>query len=165
MGKTVMDKRIEATPVRTGTPYSAPHWTDEELLDHLYGIAPEDEAKRQHLTECESCLRREDDWQALRAQVMNTPEVSESFLAGQREKIYQRIEREVSARWLAPLAPAFATIAVVLLAIFLYRPTPQPIQQEVAVSDSQFFSEVYEDVYRTEPKGIDTIYGLFEEAQ
>jgi anti-sigma factor RsiW len=143
----------------------ASHWSDEELLDYLYGIEPEDKAKLSHLAQCTECLRRAEEWHATRSQVTAAPDIQESFLAAQRAAVYRRLERNRGARWFMPLAPAAATMALMLLAIFLHQPAPAPPTKEVAITDSQFFSEVYEDVYGSEPKGLDTIHGLFEETQ
>jgi anti-sigma factor RsiW len=144
---------------------AAPHWTDEELLDHLYGLDPEDSERLRHLAQCEDCLHRAEQWHATRRQVTAAPEISGSFLAAQRAEIYRRIEERRPRSWFAPLAPAIATLALLVIAIFLYQPAPTPAPREVAITDSEFFSQVYDDVYRTEPKGLDTIHGLFEESQ
>ena len=48
------------------------HWTDQDLINHVYGVGPEDE----HLQACSECRAR---WMAIserRTLVLEAPEIS-----------------------------------------------------------------------------------------
>ena len=134
------------------------HWSDEELVDRLYGLAPEDG----HVEECGSCGGR---WQALlarRQEVLRTPAVPAAMLARQRGKIEARVKRHAAGFWTVPLAPALAALCVAIVGIFLSRPAPAP-QPMVAAEDIEFYNEIYSLVDSMVPSAAEPIYGLFEE--
>ncbi len=109
------------------------HPADDELLDGLYGVRPENE----HPRTCPECARRLRDLAAVRAEVVRPPEVTSDFLAAQRRSIYRRMESPLGA-W-HPLRWAFllATLLALALGLTLYR-----AERAHPSRDDQFFSEV-----------------------
>jgi hypothetical protein len=69
------------------------HWTDEELVNSLYGVGPESN----HLEGCADCQARLADMRANRTSLEIAEDISFDFLAAQRRAIYQRLEQPV--RW------------------------------------------------------------------
>lgn len=136
------------------------HWSDDEMIARLYEVGPEG----LHLQECESCAQRWQRLAAARAQILRAPAVSEGFLAAQRRAIYGRLDRtpERSPGW--RLAPGLALAFMLLLAVLLVRPAPEP-ETSLASSDAQFFTEVYSVVQSTEPRAAGPLHGLFEVQQ
>lgn len=140
------------------------HWSDEDLINCLYGIGPEND----HLTECEDCRARWLQMQARRQEVVRPVEVSPALLGVQREAIRNRLTGRSGWRSGLRLVPAFAALAVVLLGVMLSRPAPEPptiarnFSQNQAESD-EFFTEVYSMVESPEPWATEAMYGLFEE--
>ena len=135
------------------------HWTDEDLLDRLYGIGRADT----HLDECGNCQAR---WQALmeaRRRVIEPPVVDEAFLAAQCREIYRRLDAgDGRARW--RWVPALAMAGVALLAVVVSRPVPAPAPS-LALNEPQFFAEVQDVASSYEPQSVVPILGLFEEKQ
>ena len=80
---------------------------DDALLDAVYGIAGNEADV--HLRGCADCARRLHEWQEKRASTVASIEIPGDFLAAQRRKIYERIERPSRKHWLwAPgLAAAY----------------------------------------------------------
>ena len=68
------------------------HWTDEQLIDHLYGVGPADG----HLDQCELCRDRLTALEVRRQQVSMAEPVSDDFLAAQRRAIYARLSEAAS---------------------------------------------------------------------
>jgi len=132
------------------------HWDDNELIERLYGLGPQDG----HLEECELCAGR---WRALlvtRGRVLQTAAASEELLAhapNLANPVFERPAR--SFRWLTYALAGVA--AVVLLAVLLYRPAPvrNPIPP---TSDAEFFAEVSLLAGSTEPAATEPIHALFE---
>jgi len=136
------------------------HWSDDELVSRLYEVGPEGA----HLKECEHCAQRWRRLLAAREQRLRAPEVSEEFLAEQRRAIYRRLDRAPARSPSWPLAPALALAVMLLLAVVLSRPAPEP-EASLASSDAQFFTEVYSVVQSTEPRAAGPLHGLFEVQQ
>lgn len=136
------------------------HWSDDELIGRLYGLGPAD----RHLEECQACRERWQQLCAVRERVVRAPQVSEQFLAGQRQAIYDRLERVGVSSWRLSFAPALGMLAVIVVALLLSRPAPGP-QPSLASSDAQFFTDVYSVVQSTEPYAVAPIHGLFEVEQ
>lgn len=132
------------------------HWSDDELIDELYGVGPGDG----HLGECEECQTRRQRLQAARERTLEPVAVSEEFLSRQRRAFHQRLEkRERAARWYRLAPAALATAAVVVLAVALYRPAPAPVAEP---NDAQLFAESYSMVASDEPEAVQWVHGLFE---
>jgi anti-sigma factor RsiW len=92
------------------------HWTDEQIIDYLYGIGPEDN----HLAICQECHARmaamQTRRQALEEMRGDTGDVSFSFLAAQRRKIYSRLEQPVPW-WSSRRALRWASGAAALVVV------------------------------------------------
>ncbi len=136
------------------------HYSDDELLDRMYGIR---ERADNHLDQCQECRGR---WSALgksRAAELNRlgTEPGEEILLKQRAAIFEKIEHRSRGQWLPGPIPAFATAAVCLVASFLYQPAPRPVE----ISDAQFFAEIYSVAESNEPRAAAPIQNLFQGEQ
>jgi hypothetical protein len=134
------------------------HLSDDALVDGLYGLADNEP----HLRECVICAQRFNEWQRKRESLADVPEVSSDFLAAQRRKIYERLERPESKRlrW----APALAMACLVAVGVLVYHPaTPPAPQPRGDVSDSQLFSDAYTMDQSLEPSAAAPIRALFED--
>jgi len=133
------------------------HWSDEDLINRLYGIGRGDS----HLEKCEECRAR---WLRVceRRGVMleKSPEVPPELLVAQREAVQRRVARG-GRGWSLPLTPALAALAVIVLALVLFRPVPAPAPT-LASNDGDFFTEIYSMVESPEPLAAEPINGLFE---
>lgn len=145
----------------------SPHWTENDMLDRLYGLDPAPELALSHFDACAECASR---WQALelrRAVVVAPPMPSAALdekLREQRHAVWARIEgSNRSLLWRA--APAAATACMLLAGIILQQPQPtEPVRQMAAtVSDEQFFTDIASLVNQDSPRATDPIRGLFAE--
>ncbi len=147
------------------------HWTDEQLIDYLYGLGQPDA----HMEACDSCRNRLTAMRARRTfldtQATNEADWSTEALAGQRRAIYAKIESR--AGWLPPAAFrrwAPAACALIMLsagfAAWENRATPpQPSQMErvrAEVSDEQLADQVSQIADRSEPNAAAPLEALFE---
>jgi len=133
------------------------HWTDEELIGRLYGLVEDDS----HLHECQECMERWRKVAAVRAVVLEAPAVSAGCLASQRREIFRRIEEPAHSAPSFGWAPVAASVALLFLVSLLFGPKPKP-EPSLAVSDTQFFSEVYSVAQSTEPMAFAPVRELFE---
>ena len=138
------------------------HLSEDALLDAVYGIAGND--AETHLRRCADCAHRLQEWHEKRAAAASV-EISDEFLAAQRRKIHERIERPSPSRWL--WAPGLAAACALTVGIFVYRPAPrqQPVNQHAEISDAQLFHDVYSMEQATEPAAAAPARALFEEQQ
>ncbi len=140
------------------------HWTDDHLLNHLYGISEADI----HLDTCSACEAR---LQAMalrmrKQQVLAGPEFTEQDLAAQRRNIYRRLDGPVPSRWEFPWKAVLATATVLLIGLELSAPKPKadPGNRLMASGgDSRFYTEIYASMESHEPRAASPIRGLFEE--
>lgn len=139
---------------------NSPHWTDLDLLNHLYGVGPQDG----HLGGCSLCRER---WLSL-AEARQTAlaaernEVPADLLVRQREAVMRRIGR----RQAVPLrfASALAGIAVLGAGLLFLVPGekhPSAADQSLA-ADAQLFSELSAAASRAEPRASEPMQALFE---
>ena len=142
------------------------HWTDDDLLHHLYGIRMADG----HLDACSACQARLRQIRLRKQQSTCAPEFTDQELAAQRRNIYRRLEGPDQARWSFPRSfpwmPAMATVALLLLGVMLSGPAPEAdVEKELMASggDSQFYTEIYASMGSAEPRAASPIRGLFEE--
>ena len=151
------------------------HWTDEQMIDHLYGIGPEDN----HLAGCEECTGRLSVMVANRSAVEETVSAGDGltsdFLAAQRRKIYARIDQRSkwsSGRSIWRWASAAAAITVVGggLAVLdqthsldLVRHVDQKAQVSSRISDTQLADEVSLLADSPEPQPTAPLQALFSE--
>ncbi len=133
------------------------HWTEDELLDRLYGLAGDgDEAA------CPACRTRWEELMRRRERLGEPPTLPAAFLAAQRRAIWERIEQRPRVwRWrLVPVLPVLLAAA-----FFLQPPAPQRYP-EVAIGpagyDQAWFEQVFREAARTEPLALSPARELFE---
>jgi predicted anti-sigma-YlaC factor YlaD len=126
-------------------PKMSGHWTNDQLVAHLYGVGPESD----HLAECSVCRSRLAAMQSHR-ELLEFParqqaEVSAEFLAAQRRQIYARIEQPMlwwsgvqMRRW----ASAAATLLVLSGGLVVYEEHHRQAAMKDSVSDAQLDAEV-----------------------
>ena len=142
------------------------HWTDEQLIEHLYGIGPDS----RHLEECDECRRR---WSAMIAarravepETMANEEVPSDFLAAQRRSIYARIDR--GQGWPSRLnAHRWAAVGAMLALLgggaALYEQSRQQQTTPNRVTDAQLAQEVSQIASDSEPLPTAPLEALFDE--
>jgi anti-sigma factor RsiW len=143
------------------------HWSEDALLNALYGLA--EEGAWAHLRECPACAKRWSEWQQKRASLAGNVEISDEFLAAQRRKIYERLERPPRKRLVWAWAPALVAACVLAVGVFLYHPAPQsgpaPAAPHTEISDAQLFGEFYSMEQTMEPSAAAPMHSLFAEPQ
>ena len=97
------------------------HLSEDALLDAVYGIAGN--AAEAHLRRCADCAQRLHEWHEKRAAAVESVEISSDFLAAQRKKIYERIERPSRKHWL--WAPGLAAACALAIGVFVYHPAAE----------------------------------------
>jgi hypothetical protein len=149
------------------------HWTDDQLIEYLYGVRAEDG----HLSFCRHCRERALAMQSRRQSVEEEfgaqDEISFDFLAAQRRRILARLGQTSpwwqvfhARRW----APAAAALFVLSAGLIVMKET-QPLgvgghaQQVVTpnVSDAQLAAEVSQLADDSEPSPTAPLQALFEE--
>jgi hypothetical protein len=140
---------------------SSEHWTDEQLVAHLYGVGPEDG----HLNDCAACRLRINDMQANRQSfeaLRGTDEdVTFELLARQRRAIYSGLRRKQSVFGMGRWASATAMVAVVAGAIIVIEERQQAEHRQI--SDAQLVEEVSQMAQDPTPTAVAPIEGLFQE--
>ena len=136
------------------------HWTDEELLDRLYGVGCEDN----HVEACAECGARWNDLLASRRMLQGEQEVSPSFLLRQRMAVMERIAPSNHSYFTWRTMTAAAGACAMAIGFVVFHPEqPKTVAVRAVASDSQFFSEIYSEVEQTEPRAVKPIRRLFEE--
>ncbi|MBK9167333.1 MAG: hypothetical protein IPM24_07685 [Bryobacterales bacterium] len=133
------------------------HWNQDELIAWLYGVGPEDG----HLDSCGECRAKAERLQSRMTEArMAEPDVHPAFLARQRRSVLDRIAGGAPspARWLATAAVA----AMLLMAVALQSPSPQPEALTASSADTELFEDVFNTVAWAEPEAVAPLYGLFE---
>ena len=135
------------------------HWTDDQLIEHLYGVGPEDG----HLQICGECQARLSAAQSVRLR-LETDLASDSepagydFLMAQRRRIYARLN-EPAKSWTGRWAPALAMLVALAGGLVIYD---HGFRQE-RVSDAQLAREVSCMASDSEPPSTAPLHALFEE--
>ncbi len=145
------------------------HLSEDVLLDAVYGIAGND--AEAHLRRCADCAQRLQECHEKRAATLANVEIPGDFLAAQRRKIYDRIERPSRKYWL--WGPGLAAACALAVGAFVYHPamesvlqSPAPQQQPAQradISDAQFFRDIYSMEQTVEPAAAAPAHALFEE--
>jgi hypothetical protein len=142
---------------------TARHWTEEELLAHLYGVGPENG----HLSSCSECGSRLNQmrlaWRTHEACYNSRDDVSFEFLAAQRRQIYSRMSQP-GTRLIRRLAPALA--ASVVLAgglVFMETQSRHESALQVKASDTQLVEDVGRMAMDSEPAPTAPLQALFED--
>jgi len=103
-------------------------------------------------------------WHQTRVAAAESVEIPGEFLAAQRRKIYERIERPSRKRWL--WAPGLAAACALAVGVFVYRPAPkEPPDRRADISDTQLFGDIYSMEQSLEPAAAAPVRALFEERQ
>jgi len=138
------------------------HWTNDEVVDHLYGVGPEDGHER----ECAECRARIVAVRARREAVESGDEVTAGLLRNQRLAIAGRIEArrmELQAWWRTPVWVA------VMAALALVLSAPRPAREATVAGglnraqDAEMYLEIYQSISSEEPRALAPMHGLFEE--
>jgi hypothetical protein len=139
------------------------HWTEDELLAHLYGVGPEDG----HLGNCAECRLRIEQMRLAResvdAQYNAHEDLNFEFLAAQRRRIYNRILQPTSSL-VRRLAPALAA-SLVLVGGLLFMETQRQEQNSngAKVSDTDLVEDVGRMAMHPEPAPTAPLQALFED--
>lgn len=141
------------------------HWTDEQLIEHLYDVGPEDS----HLNGCRDCQARLSSMQAKRRKLELSPasedEVSFEFLAAQRRKIYARLTER--SPWWSSLQPrklvSAAAVLVLGAGLFVYEENHRQQMMANKVSDAQLAEQVSSMAEESEAQPTAPLQALFEE--
>lgn len=142
------------------------HWTDEQLIEHLYGVAPEAD----HIQNCSHCRERLSRMVTDRERVEREAAVADQdlfdLLAAQRRTIYARLaerpRRQVSAqvrRW----AAAAAMVALLSGGALLYEQNQRQQAAQNKVTDAQLAQEVSRIADDSEPLPTAPLQALFDE--
>lgn len=133
------------------------HWSDEQLIAHLYGIGPEDG----HLAGCGECRSRLAAVEAYGKSVLaraGTNNVPVDFLARQRRAIYARLEERRGWLQVRRLAPGLAALALAAGIAVTYEH-----RRPVEITDAELVRQVSQMAENPTPHAIAPIEALFEE--
>ncbi len=142
------------------------HWTDEQLVEHIYGVGPEDG----HLESCLECQGRLASFRQHRQAIersAGSDGVTFDFLAAQRRNIYARLadrtpwrSRLRMRRWATAAAAAVALTG----GIIVYENTQQhSLEARNKISYAQLAQEISQIASDSEPQPIAPLQALFEE--
>ena len=129
------------------------HWTDDDLLDHLYGLKQDDA----HLAECSSCSERAGKLAMDHAKATQSPELPREFLAEQRRNIHRRLGEPVHSSRRFVWATSLAILFVLMIGLTFLR------TKHETYSDDQFYSDVSAIVQNPAPQAVQPIESLIDE--
>lgn len=141
------------------------HWTDEEILHHLYGAKPRPLA---HLEGCGTCRERVENVNAKLALVREETPGSDEYFVEQRRRIHRRIEAAQQRRWSFRVGSALVGATAMLVAVLnvnelaLNRRTDKP---PAVASDAELYKEISAMLESDEPRVTRPMRALFEEKQ
>jgi len=141
------------------------HWTDDQLIEHLYGVGPEDG----HVRGCGSCQERLSALESHRValeRVSEQVEPSTEFLARQRRQIYAKLAEPRhwwSGAHIRRWASAAATLFVLSGGLVVYEEYHQQELVKDQVSDAQLADQVSSMTQDSEPQPTAPLEALFEE--
>lgn len=136
------------------------HWTDEQLIEHLYGMGPAND----HVSQCAQCAGRFAALQTRRQSLTLEEPVSDQFLAAQRRSIYARLSQPYHWWQEIPLrrwAAAAATLVVLSGSALLYQDHRRELAE--ARADVELAQEVSQMSFESEPQATAPLKGLFIE--
>lgn len=141
------------------------HWSDEQLIDSLYGVGPEGE----HLRRCDVCNARQtfllNNRQAVEASLPNAENVEGQFLAAQRRAICEKLDRGQN-RMLLPGLRRWAPVSLALLLLAggaaVYQEHHVAQLARTQPSDSQLALEVSAMSQEWQDQPAAPLQGLFE---
>lgn len=142
------------------------HWTDEQLIAHLYGVGPNDG----HVEECRDCQVRLIAMQSQRQaaeRASSSEDVSFEFLAAQRRRIYEKITVPTPGWWPAMQVRRWvagtAGLLVVAGGLLLIENRGRPPVASNNISDAQLAQDVSRMAEDPEPPATAPLQALFEE--
>lgn len=145
------------------------HWTDEQLIQHLYGVGPEDG----HINDCGICRERllamEEARRAVETESYPADEPRFEVLAAQRRSIYSRIENQPGGadfslpRLVRRWAAAGAMVLLLGGGAVLYKQNRQHQIVQNKLSDAQLAQEVSQLAQNYEPSATAPLQGLFDQ--
>lgn len=151
------------------------HWTDGQLIEHLYGVGPDVSSKKDaHLESCEECRSRLGAMQLSRSRLealAAEEELSVDALFSQRRAIYHKLERRAGWRASKPFqkwAPAACALLVLAggFAAWEHRTDlPRQSQEQVQrgnISDDQLADEASQIANDVAPNAAAPLRALFE---
>jgi len=136
------------------------HWTDEQLIDHLYGVGPTDG----HLHQCEQCKSRLSTMENRRQNLSVEETVSDQFLAAQRRSIYARLSEP--QRWWQGIPVRHWAAAATMLAVLSGSAAFYENHRREAAearADAQLAQDVSQMSFESEAQATAPLKGLFIE--
>jgi hypothetical protein len=134
---------------------SGKHWTDDELLEHLYGLRSGD----RHIEACGECSARARVVAEKRVAIAEPPDIPHDLLEAQRRSIYKRLGSSVRVwhplRWAIPAA----AMAALALGLTLYRGN----EPQHPRGDDQFFADLSSLDQNPAPRAVQPIQALVED--
>lgn len=138
------------------------HFSDDQLIDRLYGIGGGPDS---HLQSCAECLERWEAIQQRRAEVVARISVSPALLGEQRSRVLARLESS-HGRPLLLWAPALAAALLIAAGLIWYHPaepvSPEPKPVAVEAADPAYYDDAY-FAQPVEPRAASPLRALFEE--
>jgi hypothetical protein len=143
---------------------TARHWTEDELIAHLYGIGPQDG----HIEHCGECAKRLQSMQDARslseAAAASSVEPGFEFLAAQRRRIYQQLSTVGQHRLAWRFAPGVAASLALACGLLFFQQQHSNSSSPVAKpSDTQLVEDVGRVAMNPEPAPVAPLQALFEE--
>ena len=141
---------------------SPDHWTDDQLIAHLYGVGPDN---RQHLNACADCKARLSRMQRIREN-WTAEEISPDLLAAQRRSIYASLAKQ--EKWFSAVhwkrwASAGAVSLLLGAGVVLYQEHETRQIYNDTLSDAQLAQDVSTMAQNTEAQPTAPLQALFEE--
>lgn len=142
------------------------HWTDEQIIDHIYGVGPADG----HMDACRECAARLTALQHHRlfvdSAMLSQEALREDFVAAQRRAIYTKISQPQTL-WnlltLRRLASGAVTVIVLAGGFLFYQERQASDVAKSQVSDAQLAQEVSQMAFDGEPQSTAPLKALFVE--
>jgi hypothetical protein len=137
------------------------HWTEDELIAHIYGVGPEDG----HLRHCLKCAERLQAMQTAQSvhHSVTSPSIGSDFLAAQRRKIYERLSVPGRRLLIRRFAPPVAASLVLGAGLLLFDRHHSSVEYAVKATDTQLVEEVGDLATNPEPAPVEPLRALFDE--
>jgi len=136
------------------------HWTDEQLIEYLYGVGPIDG----HIDRCRDCQARLSGMPIRRRLVEESAPADDAvtfdFLAAQRRSIYARLSgaAHLRRRWASA-----AALLVLGVSVLVYEQKRQPVIPEDQISDADLAQTVSLMAQDSEPQPAAPLQALFDQ--
>jgi hypothetical protein len=145
-------------------PGSLAHWSGEQLIQHLYGVGPEDG----HLEDCLECREKLSLMQAHRqsteAYAFTGEAADRDFLMAQRRQIYAKLARPepwFAGGFVKRWASAAAAVLVLSGGALLYEEKHRPSLSADHVSDAELARDVSQMSQDPEAESTAPLQALF----